>query len=580
MPKPISAALDTLGLYRPLKKILRYLTDHRYLRNDLEIRADIRRTRREVDHWAAQGAENADRNHIFAIVSFTNLPIHAKFHCLAAKAMQLRGYTPLIFTSSGSRYAHKYFYMFGIDRLVMWDQVQRDNPWTQVQAQKIVNGFNLESPTVSQIKGLSFNGVDVGKHALSMTCRKRVEGRLNLRDKDTLDMLRSYLLSAVQNVLLAEWFFGQTPVEKMLVRDAGYIPNGPIYEVALNSGIDCVVLEFGQRRSTWVFKRYTPETKGRHYFSLSSSTWEQIRKRQWTPEDEEILKREFAGRYRPDSTDDTRRLQAGKRIKSPEEVRAQLGLDPNKKTAVIFSHVAWDAAFFFGDCLFEDFEEWLFQTVKFVAEECSHMNWIVKEHPFNVFKLQRESVHKTSEQRLLAPLMPFPDHVCFMPADTDINTQSLFPLVDYVLTVNGTVGMEFPCYGVPAVVAGSGRYDGFGFTIEPKSREEYFETLHCLHEIPPLDPETQQLARKHFYALMIGKQISFEDVAPMELKKLHEAQSDVHDNIHFIARSLDEFRAAPSVNLLGDWLAFAKNPDLLLPLDVSDQLQNIIKHTD
>jgi len=30
---------------------------------------------------------------------------------------------------------------------------------------------------------------------------------------------------------------------------------------------------------------------------------------------------------------------------------------------------------------------------------------------------------------------------------------------------------------------------------------------------------------------MVGKQVSFEDVAPMELKRIHEAQSDVHNNI-------------------------------------------------
>ena len=62
---------------------------------------------------------------------------------------------------------------------------------------------------------------------------------------------------------------------------------------------------------------------------------------------------------------------------------------------------------------------------------------------------------------------------------------------------------------------------------------------------------------------MIGKQISFEDVASMELKRLHEAQSDVHDNIHFTVRSLKEFEVSHSVNLFGDWLASSKEPDLL-----------------
>jgi hypothetical protein len=244
-------------------------------------------------------------------------------------------------------------------------------------------------------------------------------------------------------------------------------------------------------------------------------------------------------------------------------VRQQLGLDPAKKTAVIFSHVAWDAAFFFGTCLFDDFEDWLYETVRFVAAECPQLNWVVKLHPFNVFKLQRENRGEESELRLLRPLMPLPPHVRLLRADTDINTQSLFPVVDYVLTVNGTVGMEFPCYGVPAVLAGTGRYEGRGFTIDPATRAEYFDTLRNLHALPPLDSDARRLARRHLDALVRRRQFSLDDVAPMELKRANEAQSDVHDNIHLRARPLDEFAAAASIRRLGEWLAESAEPDLL-----------------
>jgi len=561
----IGTALEFIGLYRPLKKTLRYLTDTQYLRNELEVRADLRCTRKAVGNWAAQGAEYANPNRLFAVVSFTNLPMHAKFHCLAAKAMQLRGYTPLIFTHSSSRFAHKYFRMFGIDRLVIWDEyvkqvVSPDE--VQVLEEQLLPSTQ-DVPTIMKVK---FHGVEIGKHALSMTARRRVQGRLDLSDPQTWALFQKEFYRAVESVLAAGRFFDQNPVEKMLVRDLGYTPNGAIYETALLLGTDCVVYEQGQRRHTWILKRYTPETKGKHFFSLSDATWEKVKQQPWTSEDDARLEREFAGRYKPDSEDDTRRLMYGKRIKPPEEVRAQLGLDPSKKTAVIFSHVAWDAAFFYGTCLFDDFESWLYETVKFVASECPQLNWIVKLHPLNAFKLQREIVREESEIRLLRTLMPLPEHIKIMRADTDINTQSLFPLVDFVLTVNGTVGMEFPCYGIPAIVAGSGRYEGQGFTMDARTRDEYFSILKNLHDIPRLDAEARRLARKHFYTLVTRRQFSLEDVAPMELKRFHEAQSNVHDNIHFVARSLEEFKISPSASLLGEWLAHSREPDLLVPL--------------
>ena len=122
--------------------------------------------------------------------------------------------------------------------------------------------------------------------------------------------------------------------------------------------------------------------------SLSRSTWEQVQLEPWTARDEARLEAAFHARYEPDSADDTRRFPAGKQIKTPDEVRAQLGLDPARKIAVVFSHIAWDAAFFFGSCLFDDFENWLYETVRFVAAECPEMDWLIKLHPFNVFKLQ------------------------------------------------------------------------------------------------------------------------------------------------------------------------------------------------
>lgn len=551
--------------YKALTNSLRLITDPVYRSQQYELKRDLQITRRQVADWAWQGSEFSDPDRRFAILSFTNLPMHAKFHCLVAKGMQLQGFTPVIFTRSGNRFAHSYYGLFGLAHLEMWDEWEKRFGLAEEQLEAEVEALLPRAVTVASAKSVVFHGVHVGEHALSMTCRKRIEGRLNLQDAETFALFRSQLRSAVQSVVTAEKYLDQNPLEKMLVRDAGYIPSGPIFETALNRGVDCAVLEFGQRRSTWIFKRYTPETRGRHYFSLSPDTWEKVKGEPWGDEQDEALEQEFAARYRPDSLDDTRRLQSGKQLLPPDEVYRQLGLDPQKKTAVIFSQVAWDAAFFFGSGLFEDFEDWLYQTVQFVSSEpgCRLMNWIVKEHPFNVFKLQRETIKTSSERRLLEPLMPLPEHVRFMPAETGINTRSLFPLVDCVLTVNGTVGMEFPCFGIPAVLAGTGRYNGYGFTIEPKTQAEYFETLRNLHKVERLNADIQQLARRHFYALVIGKQISFEDVAPMELKRLHEAQSDVHDNIGITARSLDDLRASPSLNLLCGWLAKSREADLI-----------------
>lgn len=561
MSNPLSQLLDAAGLYRPIKRTIRRYTDPVYRRRQDELWTDLRRTRQEVKEWAGRPV-GSELQGTFAVLSFTDLPLHLKFQCLLCKTMQLRGYSPLIITHSWNHFALRYFHLFGIRRLLFWDEYALEAA-SEADTSQAVHALFPDNPTVKEVLPLQLHGVEVGKHALSVTCRRRVEGRLDLGDPETANALHDNLSYAARSVLAARRLLSEMPIKKMLVRDPGYIPNGSLYETALHADVDCVVYDQGQRRGTWVLKRYTPETKGQHYFSLDTRSWEKVRAEPWTEQDQHKLETEFTDRYKPDSTDDTRRLQSGKTIKSIAEVRNQLQLHAFKKTAVIFSHVSWDAAFFFGTCLFDDFEDWLLQTVQFVATECPEMNWIVKLHPFNVFKLQRESKDEESEMKLLRPLMPLPSHVKLLRADTDINTQSLFPLVDYVLTVNGTVGMEFPCYGVPAVVAGTGRYSNRGFTIDPESRQEYFEILRTLHERPRLGQEQIELACKHFLALTTRRQTSFEEIAPMELKRVHEAQSDIHDNIRIRPRTLAEFRSNPVINRLGEWLAASSECDLL-----------------
>lgn len=551
-----------MGLYKPIRSTFDYLTDPVRRRRVREIGADLEATRRETAAWAGDGLDRVDCDRRWGLMAFTNLPLYAKWTSLIAKALQLEGLNPVIFSFSGCRSADEYYRLFGISEVVYWDRFEADLASTAPDLEPILDELLPERITVPRLVAVDFHGVEVGKHALSMTCRKLVQGSLNLDEPGTLSLLRKEMAAALRGVLAAEQFLDQTALEGLLVRDAGYTPNGAIYEVALSRGVDCVLYEQGHRAGAWVLKRYSAANKGEHYFSLADSTWDRVRKQPWGVVQERRVESEFAGRYKPDSTDDTRRLMAGKRLKSPDEVRAQLGLDPSKKTAVIFSHIAWDAAFFFGSCLFNDFEDWLFQTVKFVAAECPEINWVVKLHPFNALKLQREEKSEESEMVLLRTLMPLPDHICIVRADTDISTQSLFPLVDYVLTVNGTVGMEFPCFGIPAILGGSGRYSGRGFTVDPGSRDEYFEVLRELHRMPRLPEEQRLLARRYFYAVSLGRQTDFRDVAPMELKKAHEGQSDVHNNIRFTARSLQEFGSAPSVAALRHWLVSSREPDL------------------
>ncbi len=551
-----------IWLYKKIKQFQRYLTDATYRKKMHDLELDYQELSNDNSSWASEMISGKTKGY-YAVISFSNLPFFVKFHAITTKAMELRGYQSMAITASGNHYARKVFELFRVDTIILWDEYCKKHIALRDKIKGIVQTILPSELTIEAAIEMKYKGVDVGKHALSMTCRKRIEGRLILTDLVTREMFFHFLEESIFSVLVSEKLFEEFPIKKQLIRDSGYVPNGGIFEVGLEMGVDSVVVEFGQKKSSWIFKRHTKETKSRHYFSLSDSTWDEFKQKPLTDAMKKAVDNEVSGRYNPVSDEDTRRLQSGKVIKSKEEVQKQLGLDPNKKTAVIFSHVAWDATFFYGKCLFTDYEDWLFQTVDFVNKNCPNINWIVKVHPYNAFKLQRETIKTTSEERLLAELMPFQKHVVMMMPDTDINSQSLFNVIDFALTVNGSVGFEYPIFGINAVLAGTGRYEGFGFTVEPQTREEYFEQLKNIQLIPALSESQRELALKHYYYAIVGKQVMFDDVAPMSLLKLHEADSSVHNNIKIIAKNLQDFEAKKSVQLWSAWMCDLKTPDLL-----------------
>lgn len=529
-----------------------------------DVNRDYHTTRRRLAPFM-QGAEGANPDRQVLIISRSNIPYLIKAHALMAKALQLRGYWPVIVTSSNNHLASKYFKLFGIEDIVYWDVYAQQHQPRQSDVDGVVRSFLESRPSIQEIKQWNLRGVYAAKHALSTAIRTALRGQFDLDNPEQLRSFESHLKQAVASMLVAERLYDSRPIVKAIVRDAGYTPNGALYEVGLRRGVDCVRAEMGQLRGSWLMKRYTPETIGRALFSLSEDTWERLRHNPLTAEQETELEGNYADRYDPTSQKDMYKYQVGKQQMSADTVRERLGLDPRKQTAVIFSHITWDASFFDGEDLYDDYEHWLVATVRAACRNPS-LNWVVKLHPANVFKLKREgSITENQETEMLAlrQLGPLPDHVRILHADTDINTWSLFPLIDYGVTVRGTIGMELPMYGVPVLTAGTGRYDGFGFTIDSQSQEEYEERLRHLHEVPRLDALQMELAHRHCYWLLVRHQVSFEDIAPATAMMVQHATHPLHYNLQIRASSLRDLESSPSFSAFADWFLESDQPDFM-----------------
>jgi hypothetical protein len=558
----ISHQLEKTAVGRTALKSWRLLNSPAALRSAAQVEADYWKTHRQVRGWAGNGHwPPPDKAALF--ISFTNLPVFAKFEGVLAANLRRYGYAPIVVTLDGAKRGQRYHRLFGISEIVGWETWSKRFAGAGDEGMDVARQLLSGPVDVQQFKQFQYKGIYVGRHALSRTARTQLSGRLNFGDSAARAELERQLLASVRNVDLAFDLFKQYKPAITFVRDPGYVPQGQLFEVGLATGADSIYYTFGQKQHTWIFKRYSFSNRDEHYFSLSDETWREALAAPWTEKHQAELDDEFKGRYEPESHLDTRRLQEGKRFKSPEEICQQLGLDPNRKTAVVFSHITWDEALFFGNDLFDDFEHWLLETTR-VACRNRNLNWIIKLHPGNVIKLLDHQKSQTpSELMVLSQLGPLPDHVKVLPAETDINTRSLFPLIDYGLTVRGTIGLELPCFGIPVLLAGTGRYSGKGFTLDPTTREDYLRQLESLHLVPRLSQEQVLMAKKHAYVLFRNRQTSFQDICPMGASLGESAANPLHMNLSVQAGSVAKLVKSPSMNLLGDWLANNSSADLL-----------------
>lgn len=543
---------------------LKVFRDKEAARRRAAARADLRSLARQFGDALAEGRSFEEGNKYFAIVSNTNTPLHAKFHCLLAKALQREGYTPVVINADRHEIAEAYFRLFGVRHYVKWSQFLAAEVLPHYDVDGLANDLLPAAYDISHIKAITYRNVQVGKYALSETCRTLKQGRIDFTSPAFQQQFARSLRRAVANALAMPIFFDRYPVALLMARDVGYVNSGPFLEAAVRRGIDSLVVARGQRRGTWILKRYTAQHFGDHEFSISKPTWQRLQAHPMTPTMQQRLDEEFAARYRADSMADLRRLQSKKQVMPPEQVRQRLGLDPAKKTAVIFAHVSWDGAFFFGEDLFDDFDDWLVQTTRAACAN-AHLNWIVKLHPLNVLKFAQEGKTEFEETEMvhLRALMPLPPHVQIMRADTPINTASLFPVIDYGLTVRGTIGMELPCFGIPSLTAGTGRYEGRGFTIDSQSKEAYLERLRRLHTVEPLSEAERQQARKHYYYLIICRQVPFDDIAPMAVNSVNEVDSDMYDDIQLHAGTVEDIYRAASIRRFVDWVENPADLDLM-----------------
>ena len=519
---------------------------------------DIARLRR--DHGEALRSIRDGDGPVALFVSLTEFVYQLKLEGMLGKALQLAGWKPVVLVQDESWVPRKYLSAFGVESFVTLapylDDAAREE--AEAAAREIIG----TEPALADVRDLTFHGARIGRNVLATVSRALHEGGVDLADARARAELERLLPRTLEATIAAERLLADLEPELVLFLERNYAAEAPISDVALVQGIDVVQYVSGPQDDTLIFKRFTPETRRDHPRSLSEDSWRRVRELAWTPERDAELDEQFAKRY-GNAWALSRRIQGWTEDRSREDVIEQLGLDPAKKTAVLYSHILWDANMFYGEDLFADQEAWFVETVRAAAAN-PRVNWIVKLHPANVWKLKREGIEgaRDEEATIRETLGGLPAHLAVVRPESEISTRSIFRLTDYGITIRGSVGFELPCFGVPVLTAGTGFYSGRGFTVDSATAAEYLEHLRHIEEIPVLPPDLVELARRHAWALFRLRPTRFSSFLAT-IRPLEEMGHPLDHDVEIRVWTPEGLLVSEDLRQIGRWLTESRELDYL-----------------
>ena len=173
-----------------------------------------------------------------------------------------------------------------------------------------------------------------------------------------------------------------------------------------------------------------------------------------------------------------------------------LNWDKSKKTCVIFGHNLFDGNYNNSWRIFRDNLTWLRETLLFIKDLKPEINWLYKDHPS---EYGSEYVNASNTIKTFYDIIGSQENIKVFPKN--FNSVLLKDVANCVLTSQGSVGIEYPCFGIPAITAGDSFYGGLGFSYNPKNKDQYFDLITDMSKIisKKLTIDEIDLARISYY---------------------------------------------------------------------------------
>jgi len=296
-----------------------------------------------------------------------------------------------------------------------------------------------------------------------------------------------FLYKALEYHEYSKEFFEKNKIKYVLISEKQFMPSSIIFQNALINKAKIFARVAGPNNVG--LRLYNDESefyKSRYHFSnaILNDIYENHLNKVIIYADK-ILENRFSNSKNKEIQDVKNADIAFKKKKefTKKSLCQRLGWDEKKPIVIIFDQHYLDGIYDSERLYFKDTLDWIESTFKEI-KKIKNVNWLIKDHPLD----PKEHHHaKTTTEKEFKKIIGEIENVKLFP--NDYSAGLLPQIASAILTSFGTVGIEYPCFGIPCILSNNSHYSGNGFTIEPKTKEEYFKYLNNIGNLKKLNSE-------------------------------------------------------------------------------------------
>jgi hypothetical protein len=256
--------------------------------------------------------------------------------------------------------------------------------------------------------------------------------------------------------------------------DVALIPNGTIlelgavYRVAKYLGIPVTTYEFNdQREQIWLAQNDEIMRQN------TDQLWADLGSVALTETQNERIREFESARMGARLEGKAARLWQDVPAQGGESIHAQLRLD-QRPVVLLATNVLGDSLTLGRNVFSKSMAEWITRTVQYFASR-KDAQLVIRVHP------GERLTHGPSTVDVVKAAVPtLPENIHIIGPLEKVNTYDLMEFTNLGLVFTTTTGLEMGLNGIPVIACGNTHYRNRGFTLDPKSYDDYFDILNCV----------------------------------------------------------------------------------------------------